>query len=211
MVASLGVAFAACAPGTKTEAAPASTDVKPEYDKGGRLKLLTYDRNGDGKIDTWGYMDGSHVVRVEIDENGDGKVDTWEYHRDPKEAAGSGGSPDTGDSTASNASSPSGKTANGTGGDITLERIDRATKFDGRINRHEYFEHGVLTRVEEDADGDGKVDKWETYSAGTLVSMAIDTKGRGIPDRRLIYLPDGTFSRIETDPSGSGTWRPLAQ
>ena len=39
--------------------------------------------------------------------------------------------------------------------------------------------------------------------------MAIDTKGRGTPDRRLIYLPDGTLSRIETDPSGTGMWRPL--
>jgi hypothetical protein len=41
--------------------------------------------------------------------------------------------------------------------------------------------------------------------------MAIDTKARGIPDRRLIYQPDGTLNRIETDPSGTGTWRPLPQ
>ncbi len=42
--------------------------------------------------------------------------------------------------------------------------------------------------------------------------MALDTKGRGTPDRRLIYQPDGTLSRIETDPSGTGTWlSPLPQ
>jgi hypothetical protein len=41
--------------------------------------------------------------------------------------------------------------------------------------------------------------------------MAIDTKGRGTPDRRLIYQPDGTLSRIEMDPSGTGTWHPLPQ
>ena len=180
---------AACGSGSTTEAA---AKVKSEYNESGRLTRLTYDRNGDGKIDTWGYMDGSRVVRVEADENGDGKIDRWEYHTDPKGSMGSTGS-------------------SADGGDVTLERIDRATKFDGKISRREYFEHGVLTRIEEDTDGDGKIDKWETYSAGTLAIMAIDTKARGIPDRRLIYQPDGTLSRIETDPSGTGTWRPLPQ
>jgi EF hand len=166
-------------------------DVKPEYDQTGRLAKLTFDRDGDGKIDTWGYMDGARVVRVEVDENGDGKVDRWEYH------GGSGGS---------------GGSANaGSGVDTTLERIERATRYDGKVSRREYFDHGVLTRVEEDTDGDGKIDKWETYSGGVLAVLALDTKGRGRPDRRLIYLPDGTLSRIETDPTGSGTFQPTSQ
>jgi hypothetical protein len=93
--------------------------------------------------------------------------------------------------------------------ETSLERNEKATKHDGKISRREYFDNGFLTRVEEDTDGDGKIDKWETYSAGTLATMAIDMKGRGTPDRRLIYLPDGTLSRIETDPSGTGMWRPL--
>ena len=186
------VAVAACGSGSTTEAA---TKVKSEYNDSGRLTRLTADRNGDGKIDTFGYMDGSRVLRVEVDENGDGKIDRWEYHTDSTGSTGSNGA--TG--------------ANADGGDVTLERIDRATKFDGKISRREYFEHGALTRIEEDTDGDGKIDKWETYSAGTLAIMAIDTKARGIPDRRLIYQPDGTLNRIETDPSGTGTWRPLPQ
>jgi hypothetical protein len=186
----MGLVAAGCGSATTTEAA-AKKDVKSEYDQSGRLTRLTYDRNGDGKIDTWGYMDGSRVVRVEVDEDGDGKVDRWEYHKDPSSPAEAGG--------------PEGSS----GGDVTLERIDRATRHDGKISRREYFENGFLTRVEEDTDGDGKIDKWETYSTGTLASMAIDTKGRGTPDRRLIYLPDGTLSRIETDPSGTGMWRPL--
>jgi antitoxin component YwqK of YwqJK toxin-antitoxin module len=192
------VSFAggACGRGTPTEAA-AKKDVKSEYDQSGRLTRLTYDRNGDGKIDTWGYMDGSRVVRVEVDEDGDGKVDRWEYHK----AAG-------GSAAATNGAAAT--DAEG-GGDITLERIEKATKHDGKISRREYFDNGFLTRLEEDTYGDGKIDKWETYSAGTLATMAIDTKGRGTPDRRLIYLPDGTLSRIETDPSGTGTWRPLPQ
>jgi len=190
------VVVAACSKAATTERALAR-DVKSEYDQNGRLTRLTYDRNGDGKIDTWGFMDGSRVVRVEVDENGDGKVDRWEYHAEK----GSNGSAGSAGSTGST----------GSGVDVTLERIDRATKFDGVINRHEYFDKGVLTRIEEDTDGDGKVDKWETYSGGTLATMALDTKGRGTPDRRLIYQSDGTLSRIETDPNGTGTFQPLPQ
>jgi len=90
----------ACGPAATTTEAESATkkDVQSEYDKSGRLTRLTYDRNGDGKIDTWGYMDGSRVVRVEVDEDGDGKVDRWEYHRDltttndSKTSTGSSGS-----------------------------------------------------------------------------------------------------------------------
>jgi hypothetical protein len=208
-LALVSVVATACGPAAATTKAESAVkkDVKSEYDQSGRLTQLTYDRNGDGKIDTWGYMDGSRVVRVEVDEDGDGKVDRWEYHRDPKTTNDSKGSTD---STGSPSASGSAVAAAG-GGDPTLERIDRATKHDGKVSRREYFENGLLTRVEEDTDGDGKIDKWETYSGGTLAIMAIDTKGRGTPDRRLIYQPDGTLSRIEMDPSGTGTWRPLPQ
>jgi antitoxin component YwqK of YwqJK toxin-antitoxin module len=213
---SVGLVAAGCGSATTTEAA-AKNDVKSEYDQSGRLTRLTYDRNGDGKIDTWGYMDGARVVRVEVDEDGDGKVDRWEYHKDPSSPAeagrheSSGGSTDSAGSHGSNnsAGSKGSTTTDASGGDVTLERIDKATKHDGKISRREYFDNGFLTRVEEDTDGDGKIDKWETYSAGTLATLAIDMKGRGTPDRRLIYLPDGTLSRIETDPSGTGMWRPL--
>ena len=197
VVALSAVATAACGSGTATQAA-AGKNLQSEYNETGRLTRLTYDRNGDGKTDTWGYMDGTRVIRIEVDENGDGKIDRWEYHTDPKGSERSGGA------TPSMAS-------NGDAVDVTLERIERATKFDGKISRREFFDHGVLARIEEDTDGDGKIDKWETYSAGTLAILAIDTKARGTPDRRLIYQHDGTLSRIETDPSGTGTWHPLPQ
>ena len=66
-----------------------------------------------------------------------------------------------------------------------------------------------MARVEEDTDGNGAIDKWETYAGGTLVLLALDTQGRGRPDRRLIYRPDGSFDRIEADPSGSGRFEAL--
>src|SRR5262245_15350526 len=143
-LAVVSILVTACGSATTTEAAAeAKKDVQSEYDKSGRLSRLTYDRDGDGKIDTWGYMDGSRVVRVEVDEDGDGKVDRWEYHRDPKT---------TNSSTGSTGSRNAGSAREADDGDPTVERIDRATKHDGKVSRHEYFDNGVLTRIEEDTD-----------------------------------------------------------
>ena len=167
--------------------------VRPTYDKeSGHLTRLEADANGDGKIDTWGYMDGMRVVRVEIDENGDGRVDRWEFHR------GQGAPADR-----------LGQAADARP-DRTLERVERATRLDGNVSRWEYFDNGLLARVEEDTDGDKAIDKWETYNAGSLAMMALDTAHSGKPDRRLIYRPDGSFDRIETDPTGSGTFQPVS-
>ena len=53
----------------------------PEYDaQTGKLRLLKYDSDGNGKVDTVSYMDGSRVVKIEIDKDEDGKVDRWEYY-----------------------------------------------------------------------------------------------------------------------------------
>lgn len=167
--------------------------VTPEYDQAGRLSKLNFDRDGDGKPDTWGYMDGSRVIRVEMDENGDGQVDRWEHHRDGAQS-GSGVPGATADGSVAN----------------TVERVERSTRRDGRINRREFFDNGQLIRVEEDADGNGAVDKWETYEKGALAMMAIDTKGAGKPDRRIRYKPDGSVE-IEADETGSGNFTPLKQ
>ncbi len=166
---------------------PAAARFTPEYDKSGKLTRLAYDSNGDGKPDTWAYMDGTQLLRVEQDTNGDGKVDVWEYHH-PVSGAGA------------QAAHP--------GFDPTVDRIERSTRYDGKVSRWEYFDRGILTRVEEDTTGDGKVDKWETYTNGTLSMMALDTTGDGKPDRRLIYKADGTLDRIEIDPSESGRFQP---
>jgi len=178
-------------PDAKVTAPQGTEQLKPEYDASGKLQKLEYDRDKDGKVDTWGYMDGARVVRVEVDENGDGKVDRWEYHR--------------ADAAAGNAA----PAATAAGVDKTVERIERATKFDGTVSRREYFDNGALTKIEEDTDGDGKVDKWETYTDGSLAVVALDTAGRGRPDRRLVYRPDGTMDHIEADPNGTGTFTPL--
>src|SRR5262245_50272951 len=65
------------------EAERAKKTTVPTYDKTtGKLTQLTYDRNHNGKIDTWTDMDGAKPLRSRIDLNEDGKIDRWEYYDD---------------------------------------------------------------------------------------------------------------------------------
>ena len=169
--------------------------IKPEYDKAtGKMKLLKYDSNGDGTVDTWSYMDGARVVRIEIDKDQDGKIDRWEYYDANQKLERIGGS------RAQNGKEDSWSYL---GADGTIARIDVSTRHDGKVNRVEHYQKDVLVAVEEDADGDGKMDQWETYDGDRLVSIAFDTTHRGTPDRRLIYAANGA-ARLEVDPRGTG-------
>src|SRR2546423_12825055 len=59
---------------------------KPTYDKTtGKLTELTYDRNKNGRIDTWTDMDGTRPLRSRIDLDEDGTIDRWEYYSDEGE------------------------------------------------------------------------------------------------------------------------------
>ena len=44
----------------------------------GWLKELAYDRNGNGRADTWTEMDGTRPLRSRVDLNEDGEIDRWE-------------------------------------------------------------------------------------------------------------------------------------
>jgi hypothetical protein len=179
--------------------------ITPEYDKvTGKLALLKYDSNGNGKVDTWSYMDGARVVRIEIDKDEDGKIDRWEYYGpDQKlEKIGSSRAQDGKEDTWSYL-----------GPDGTIARIDVSTRRDGKVTngkvtRVEHYQRDVLVAAEEDSDEDGKMDKWETYEGDHLASIAFDTLHRGAPDRRLIYGPNGT-ARLEVDAKGTGEFVPV--
>jgi hypothetical protein len=180
------LAAAAC---TQTSSRPAGTDrIKPAYnEKTGQLERITYDRNGDGKIDATTFMTGTAVVRAELDEDFDGVTDRWEHYA---QASGS----------SSNTADPASR---------VLEKVESTTRADGKITRWEIYDGGVRRAVEEDADADGRVDKWETWEGGALRVVALDTHGRGKPDRRLVYPADGQAPRLEIDESGTGTFTPV--
>jgi hypothetical protein len=153
--------------------------VTPIYNKDtGRLEQLVGSRQGDGHIDVRAQMDGAHVRSVEIDRNHDGHPDRWEYYE-----------------------------TNATTHRSLLARAEEANGSDAQVTRREFYNNGVIERVEEDTDNDSRIDKWETYEHGSLARMDLDLAGRGFPDRRLIYRPDGTFDRSESDPTGDGRFK----
>jgi hypothetical protein len=162
---------------------PDAAGVKASYSKSsGKLELITYDTNKDGKVDAWSRMDGTRLVSMEIDRNFDGIVDRWEYY------AADGSLQKVGFSRA-NDGTVDAWAYQGANGQVA--RIEVSTHRDGKVNRVEFYEGGKLARAEEDADGDGKPDKWEAYKNGALASVEIGTSRDGKPDRRLTYGPDG--------------------
>ena len=166
---------------TSTEAEPRRIQAK--YDQTtGRLSRLEFDSNNNGTPDTWAFMDGTRIDKLEADENEDGKIDRWEYY--PATPYPASGKP-------------------------VPDRIERATRMDGKVSRREFFERGSLARIEEDTNGDGALDKWETYVGGVLSVLALDLQHLGNPDRKLIYRPDGTLDRIEVDPDGTGRFQAI--
>lgn len=186
----LAVAFALAAASTAACGGSGSGDtssVEARYSKAtGKLELLVYDTNKDGKPDAWTHMDGTRLLRMEIDRDFNGVVDRWEYY------AADGSLEKVGFSRANDGQVDAWAFQGGKG---EIVRIEISTRRDGTVSRWEMYDAGALVRAEEDSDGDGRVDKWETYRDGALVSTALDTRRTGAPDRRLIYGPDGV--RVE--------------
>ena len=169
--------------------APESKQIQAEYDKqSGKLRQLTYDSNKNGRSDSFSYMDGTKVLRVEIDKDEDGKIERWEYYgADQKlEKVGLSRLND-------------GKVDEWAyqGPDGTVAKVEISTKHDGKVSRTEFYEKEALVRAEEDTDGNGAIDKWEAYSNGSLTSVAFDTEGSGRPTRRLVYGKNGSLERNE--------------
>ena len=191
-----GVAVAACA---DPERARLEATTKATYDeRTGRLRELTSDANGNGRIDTWTQMDGSRPVRSRADRNEDGRDDRWEYYDASGRLLKVGFSRrDTGKPDAW--AEP--------GGDGRISRIlVSSTGDESRIDRWESYDPaapGVLTAVEEDTNGDGRPDKWERYIAGTLSAAQLDENGDGRADRRLTY-EQGRLALVESEPDDQG-------
>jgi antitoxin component YwqK of YwqJK toxin-antitoxin module len=195
LAVSLFVAAALVTAGCDRQGAEARKRITPEYDKTtGKLALLKYDSNGNGIVDTWSYMDGARVVRIEIDKDEDGKIDRWEYYDANQKLEKVGFSRlNDGKEDAWSYNGPDG----------SIARIDVSTRRDGKVTRIEHYRNNVLVAAEEDSDEDGKIDKWEVYDGERLASVAFDTTHRGTADRRLIYDANGA-TRLEVDQKGDG-------
>jgi hypothetical protein len=184
-LAALLMAPAVVACGQQPAPSTGRDGVVPSYNADtGKLERITFDRNQDGTVDAWLFMDGTRAVRAELDENNDGHVDRWEHYR-------AGGRPQAG-------AMPRGE----------LERAEQSTRFDGVVSRWETYERGRLSVVREDTTGDGRPDKWETWVDGTLSEVALDTRNLGKPDRKIVYSGEGAAPEMLVD-RGDGTFRPL--
>jgi hypothetical protein len=193
LVLAATLAATACSPAAVEESPRADYD--PET---GRLRRLSVDLDRNGRHDAISVMDGARIDYVEVDADENGKTDRWDFYRGHMlERVGFSRLNDgVMDSQSIYAT------------DGTVARIELSTGRDGRFNRVEWYEAGVLVRSEEDTNSDGRPDKWETYrpnvGAGpneppyTIASVAFDDSGTGVPRRRVVFEPDGR-SRVETN------------
>lgn len=204
-VAVLSLAAAACSDPDKIRARDTTV---PTYDqRTGKLIQLTYDRNKNGRIDTWTDMDGTRPLRSRIDLDEDGRIDRWEYYDETGKLLKVGFSRVHGEK-------PDAWAYSGPDGRIVRVEVS-STADERRIDRWEHYDpavatpagdaSGALLSAEEDTDGNGRPDKWETYERGVLRTVAFDENGDGRADRRLTYA-DGQLVRIESQPDASGAF-----
>ena len=156
----------ACVLGTACRPAAGSHEtIQPVYDEGtGQLELLKYDANHDGVIETFSYMKGNRILRIEIDADGDGRIDRWEYYGASQRLER------VGFSRGHDGREDAWSYADAAG---AIVRIEMSTNRDGRVTRTEHFDREALVRAEEDTDADGVVDKWEAYDRGRLTRVVI--------------------------------------
>jgi hypothetical protein len=168
---------------------PDTPKVDATYDKAtGKLTRLQADLNGDGRTDTWTYMDGAVPTRTEQDLNGDGKIERWEYPRpDGTNAEVALSRRNTGQPDMWTYLDPGGEPTR-----IEFASTDAPTpEQKARIDRTELYTAGRLARVEEDTDGDGRVDKWEQHDGPDVRSVEFDHDRDGKPDERITFGAGG--------------------
>jgi len=176
------------------------------YDRAtGKLTEITYDKNKNGKIDTWTKMDGSRPISSEMDTDEDGKIDRWEvYGTDgklvrvmwerPKPPAAANRAM-TGRPDAVAIIGPDG---------TSVERIEYAEvselpEMNGKetIVRREFYQGGHLVRAEEDTLGRGLTGPKFHESDRVLAVLAVAMAFRAFANLLSTYLLAVGISRAE--------------
>jgi hypothetical protein len=155
--------------------------VQAAYDTNtGELKELTYDDNGNGRVDTWVHLQGTRILRAEADHDEDGRIDRWEHY----DADGSPGQL----SRIEIATRRDGRVNRiEFFHDDVLDRVHEDTNGDGRIDKWETYRNSALAAVAFDMQGRGTPDRRLLYRAdGSLERIETDADG------------DGTFQAITT-------------
>jgi hypothetical protein len=105
----------------------------------GLLRLLATDRDSNLWFDMWTHYADGALVRSELDDNEDGVIDYWRHY------AADGSTLKVGFSTKRDGVEDAWVHVDDTG---ILERIEYSTSRDGVVDRTEYYEAGVVVRVE---------------------------------------------------------------
>ena len=144
--------------------------LQPVYDaKTGKLEMLKWDRNHDGRVDAWGHMDGTKLLKIDVDTNGDGKPERWEYY----------------DGTTNMIKAEISTLADG-----RVDRIEHTDRGkilsveadgdgDGRMDRWETYENGRLAVVAFDTTHSGHADRRIVYGVDGSQRLEVDAKGNG--------------------------------
>jgi hypothetical protein len=206
--------------------------MKATYDpETGLLSQFTYDKNKNGRVDTWVRMEGARRLSAVLDENEDGAIDRWEEYGDAGQLVRAGWIRAALDSQAAATARAVAPPVPATAAPVGVGTPPPATQPpdawaymgpDGSVARVEYFdinnagalvltlreflENGQLARTEEDTDGDAVMDGWETYAGGQLATAEFDENRDGKPDRRFTYNAAGVLVLIESAPDATGRY-----
>jgi hypothetical protein len=132
------------------------------------------DINGDGRPDQFAWFDAAgQLALIERDLDFDGRSDMYEYHQNGAVVE---------QELLLDFDQTIDVVVWWDGGRIM--RRDMSTTFDGQFNLTRFYDaEGVLERVERDSNADGRVNVWEFYTGGELVRIGEDLDGDGRPDR----------------------------
>lgn len=162
------------------------------YDSSGRLAIVEYDSNGDGRADHIAHYDERRRIRlIEVDEDQDAWVDRFEHYD-------AGGVLEK----VGRWRKQKGRADEWIyrGADGRAARVEYDDNGDGRPDRADVLADGLVVKTETDANRDGRMDRWQLWTAGRLTGEEVDSDGDGQPDRRLVFGPKGRILRVERLP-----------